>query len=782
MKDLITDGYIFPFLWVHGENREKIYSEIKAIYNAGVKMFCVESRPHPEFCKGEKWWSDFGYILSVAEEFGMKVWLLDDKHFPTGYAAGEVAKHPELRQRNIRIFNTDFYSDGYSHRLLLCETTQDRAIVSVLFKRKGDGIDYASGIDVTDEIKDNVLYIREGYRGYYRVVTLFSTTRFSSENYIDMLNPDSTDLLLNAVYEPTYAHYKEKFGNTFIGFFSDEPAFQNPDSEAFWAFKSMYRKTLGTFGIAYPWRDDLPGIMGVKDKKSLIGLWYKYGDYSRVRIDYMNAITKLYSENFPRKLGGWCAEHGVLYTGHIVEDMGAHCRLGSGAGHYFRAMRGQDMSGVDVVLHQIAPDFIDKKRWYPCPDGLDDPDFFNFTLAKLGVSDAHLDKRKQNRTMCEIFGAYGWGENVNTMKRLIDFMLVRGVNYFVPHAFDPAENDDDCPPHFYENGKNPQYSAFCELMKYTQRMSGILSAPYMVKVGVLYHAENEWSGKSYRPMDSINRLFTENQIDFEIIPSEYIGLSEAEFLIVPYAKEYSEEILSATAKFKGKTIFADRDNKSVKEFIAGIKIEYYLEKPDDGVRVLKRGDNYFIVNEGIERATNKLVTADSAALPFNLESGESVLLNEKTVEQKYSEIIAELKTECSCSVRSFDETEFKKTALTDYTEDINDIENYENFCGVVRYETTFEAKSEKFDKCEINFGTLSGGLKVTLNGKEYPELFGAPYRIDVTDAIKERNELRFELSTTLALHYKDFFSKYCRLDKCGLNSRIKIIYMTTSGK
>ena len=31
-------------------------------------------------------------ILDEAEKRGMKVWILDDKHFPTGFAAGEAAK------------------------------------------------------------------------------------------------------------------------------------------------------------------------------------------------------------------------------------------------------------------------------------------------------------------------------------------------------------------------------------------------------------------------------------------------------------------------------------------------------------------------------------------------------------------------------------------------------------------------------------------------------------------------------------------------------------------
>lgn len=64
-----------------------------------------------------------------------------------------------------------------------------------------------------------------------------------------------------------------------------------------------------------------------------------------------------------------------------------------------------------------------------------DNKFFNYTLAKLAASAAHITPEAENRTMCEIFGAYGWAEGTKMMKWLTDFMLVRGINHFVPHAY-----------------------------------------------------------------------------------------------------------------------------------------------------------------------------------------------------------------------------------------------------------------------------------------------------------------------------------------------------------
>ena len=59
------------------------------MYACGCRAFCVESRTHPDFLN-EGWWSDMEMILTKAESLGMKVWILDDAHFPTGYANGRM--------------------------------------------------------------------------------------------------------------------------------------------------------------------------------------------------------------------------------------------------------------------------------------------------------------------------------------------------------------------------------------------------------------------------------------------------------------------------------------------------------------------------------------------------------------------------------------------------------------------------------------------------------------------------------------------------------------------
>ena len=99
--------YNMPFLWMHGEDHETLALEIDKIYESGIRGVCVESRPHENFCR-DQWWGDMDLILSRCQEKGMEVWLLDDKHFPTGFANNAIdEKYPHLKKKSAAEKHTD---------------------------------------------------------------------------------------------------------------------------------------------------------------------------------------------------------------------------------------------------------------------------------------------------------------------------------------------------------------------------------------------------------------------------------------------------------------------------------------------------------------------------------------------------------------------------------------------------------------------------------------------------------------------------------------------------
>jgi hypothetical protein len=102
-----TGSYILPFFWQHGEPQDVLREEIAAIQRSGISEFCVESRIYQRFCE-EPWWRDFGFMLEEAKRRGMRVWLLDDRSFPTGCANNLIKeKYPHLRKWHIRESHVD---------------------------------------------------------------------------------------------------------------------------------------------------------------------------------------------------------------------------------------------------------------------------------------------------------------------------------------------------------------------------------------------------------------------------------------------------------------------------------------------------------------------------------------------------------------------------------------------------------------------------------------------------------------------------------------------------
>ena len=528
------DSYILPFLWLHGEPRERIEEEILAIKNSGISEFCAESRPYEEFCR-DSWWGDFEFVLETARRLDMRVWLLDDKKFPTGYANGylEDASHAHLRKRLARELQIEALGPMKGAKLYVGGRLNEgeRVIRVIAYRHSGTGeaLDYRTAIDLTDLLSDGMVYW-DIPNGVWRVSIVVETqysdpynTRFPY--YIDMLNPQSCRAMIDAVYQPHYKRFKEYFGNTFRGFFSDEPGFLN--------VIDTYCNKLGILNSPYPWRDDIMSLVassaGIDKDKAVLytpALWEDLGEITPlIRTHYMEVVTKLYRENFGNMLGDWCREHGVMYIGHVIEDMGAHTRLGYGSGHFFRALDGQDMAGIDIVLTQAIPGITEGiHRACTADGGATDPGFFRYTLPKLAASHAHIQPLKKDRAMCEIFGAFGWAEGLPYMKGLADMMLASGINYFVPHAFSPKDEDEDCPPHFYNGGRNIQYPLFKELMGYMGRCAHMLSSGvHVADVAVYYNAEGEWACGSCPQLSSVCRTLTQGLADFDIVPFDYLA-------------------------------------------------------------------------------------------------------------------------------------------------------------------------------------------------------------------------------------------------------------------
>jgi len=502
---------------------------MKRIFECGIGAVCVEARPHPDFL-GSQWWHDMDIIVDEARTRKMKVWILDDAHFPTGGAAGMIKKeHPDKARLLLATYRIDVIGPAISRKFLPFKLVPEGAHMAAIVaaKRKDGHLLELEGYftDITHLVKDGIMWW-DVPEGSWSIFICYKSRNMGwPADYLNPLEADATDVLINTVYEGHYDRYKDDFGTTIAGFFSDEPCLGNVHG---------YDKhcIIGKNEIPIPWSNEMDTLMqmrlGDNYIENLPYLWMEGGKKGAfVKYVYMDIVSHLYEQNFTYRIQKWCKARGVEYIGHVLEDDNSHGRLGCGTGHFFRALKGQDMSGIDVVLLQIMPGF--DSGIYHNITGNGDNEFYHYGLAQLCASQARIDSHKKGRAMCEIYGAYGWSEGVRFMKWLTDFMLVRGINHFVPHAFSPnVFPDADCPPHFYAHGHFTQYKHFGLLMNYTDRIASRLSAGIAnVEVAVLYHAEAEWCGKAMlfqAPVHELARI----QINCDILPSDVFAFDHAD--------------------------------------------------------------------------------------------------------------------------------------------------------------------------------------------------------------------------------------------------------------
>lgn len=773
--------------------------------------FCAESRPYPAFC-GEQWWEDFGFILKTAQELGMQVWLLDDKRFPTGYANGGTTRHPELRKKTLQCKTVDVLGPQKDVALIYdhyCKGT-NKLLAAVAYRRTGEGMDCAGEpIDLTPTAEDGLVRL-DIPEGMWRVFFLIESQESVSSrpDHIDMLNPASTDLMITEIYQPQWEHFSAYFGNTFRGFFSDEPGFLNSSGNY---YGKMGKDT------PYPWCAELPALLGEKLGRSeaeillmLPSLWYNVNEVSALRVAYMDTVSALYAKNFTEKLGGWCRAHGVEYIGHIIEDMGSCSRLGHSAGHFFRSLDAQDMAGIDVVLHQIMPGQNEMPHTARIYDRIADPTFFVYALAKLGSSHSHLNPAMKNRAMCEIFGAYGYAEGLPFMKKLADHMLASGINRFVPHAFTPKYPDPDCPPHFYSKGHHPQFEGFGDLIRYMQRVIHLLEGGvHQAPIALYYNAECEWAGDETDTYFSVAKVLTQNQLDFDFVSEDYlVGATLKDQKLCINQEQYSLLVLPGCRYItpRLREFLRQMEEECVPFYFRGtapegfeshlqavLPCELRLTTPAPHLRyyhITRNGKEiYFFKNDGeapIDTTVELLPAGDVTVYDawqnqtFRKEDRRLALAAGESILWIFGEETEGLAPYCHPMTLQGEEA----VLLWDITANGRHWEQIPlfnltgkggmtRFSGKITYRTqaAIPANTKMLD-----LGEVGETAKVTLNGVDCGTRIAPPYAFDIQHAVKNgENLLEIEVINNPAYYERDAFSIFMKLPASGILGPVRYL-------
>lgn len=811
--------HLYPFFWQKGQSKEVLKDYLDHMEEGGIHNFCVESRPHPEFLK-EGWWDTMDFLIAEAKERDMHMWILDDAKFPTGYANGKVPQ--EYKKRYLNYHRFDFIGTSrlmtinlsmlYHFRELRNPLHQyDHIFKAILVENETsdyNAFNETSLKDVTASINDKEIRLTLEKK-HYSLFVIYETSvsqEDTTKDYLDPMRKEATQILLNEVYEKHYEHYHDEFGKTIQGFFSDEPRFGNAKGAT---------HIIGKSDMPLPYNDNVKKALDQVINPEEYVFLFK-GESPRaheVRYAYMNIVSKLYQENFTSVISSWCHEHGVIYVGHVIEDNGAHARLGYGPGHYFRAINAQDMAGIDVIGGQVVPGMSYHHDAYST--GGSDGEFYHYGLVQMGASAAKLDANKKGRLMCEAFGAYGWVEGLKMMTWITNHLISHGVNTIVPHAFDPAKFPDwDCPPHFYAHGMNPQYQYFDQWSSYADRLCELVSDGYhQAHIGILYHASAEWSGEAM-PFQKVTRVLEEHQIASDIISEDYLEACHLDengytinnysyrVLVVPEAVRLPQHLIDKLAQVSryARVIYINTLpsqtngevlalNQLAQALYAYREIETSHDVPELSFYhyVHKDGDVYLFNHEGVledidtditlpegtyqiyDAFTNNTYELNTHSFHLHLKPYEMLVVvsgkSDNPLPILTQETLRISKVD-QISLKSYDHPVFKEI---EEKELIDLSVTYPQFSGTIRYEFDIDLNKEKYLKIDEVYEIVH----VEVNGMECDTRIAPQYIFDIEKAKQQgHNHIVIDVINNLSRALRDPFSVYIPLEPLGIISQI----------
>jgi hypothetical protein len=480
-----------PLFWLHGdESRELLEDYVELVAAGGNGSLTTESRPHNDWL-GPNWFRDVGICLEAAKKHNLKLWIFDEKWWPSQGVGGNVppryaAKQLEASAREVT-GPGQFEATGYAG---------DRYIATVAGRVAADGtVEGATLVDLAG-------YLEQGALSWPVPEGRWKVMKFShrqapglgqgggAELSVDGMSRDCVEWYLQTVYQPHYDWFKDDFGKTIVGFFYDEP------------------ETRGDWGTEL---NAVLDEMGVDWKQAYVGYRFQLsGDrQAAARYQYLEARAETWGRTMFGGITRWCEARGVRSIGHFMEHSGMYRLQDFCAGDLMRVQKYSSMGGIDAVFSQFK---MGQRVAYDPP---------SWQTPKLGSSITHAYGKPDDISMCEIFGARGQDLTYPEMKWWADHMHVSGVNFLVPHSFNPrSPYDTDCPPYFYNGGFEPRWPLYRVFADYTSRLSLLLTGGrHVCPVALLSPGQSLHVGRGV-PIEQISESLQDALYDCDWIPYE----------------------------------------------------------------------------------------------------------------------------------------------------------------------------------------------------------------------------------------------------------------------
>lgn len=728
LQEILHPGTEFspiPF-WFFNDafDEEKVKNQLADYVEKGVNGLVLHPRigvPKEMPYLSEEYFKAVKFIVKTAAELDMKIVLYDEGMYPSGSAHGMVVEaNPEFASKGIILL------DGEAAETKLAAEKSAKVIAELSEGRKiiyGFTGGTIRGIHFGED---------DGQPGAPKAA--------------DILNPAAVDEFIRLTHDRYYEELKEYFGTTVIAFFTDEPS------------------ALGRGGGRY--RDWVAGLeeelvaAGGKVEE-LEALFIRRGHVAgradivetvenETVILYRKMIKAKLREIFYARLSNWCEDHGIGLIGHPAESDDIEEEL------FFH------IPGQDLIMRRVAPE----------TGGLRE---FDSVQAKLSADIARHLGRRRNANEC--MGVCNrdripWYLTAGDMKWFLDWLGLRGVNFYIPHAFYysvEGARKEERPPDVGPN--NIWWAHYKRFSDYMKRLSYLMTDSVNgARFAVLCDNNNA-------PYREIAGLY-ENQIEFNYLPAailEQAEIRDDKVCIQGYAYEGVLNVLGDTYAERfaslGKLLWnVDKDEEAVlacvrEKLTAGITLQQPC-KTLRKIQLSKNGvDMVLFGNEGAEEICTEVTVGDmknplfvdlwrgtcykvenaGETFMLYLEPSETLLVVEGTeeVEQAFATLLG-----AEVELRQAD---WYTREYADWTGKFALVEKSDN-------KATYELHYGCQDATEEVYFAVTGEEMVELycNGEFVEVSFWGEHRFDLTGKLQQgENEIRLVCTGNAANIYEN---------------------------
>ena len=435
---------------------DELRRQIRRMRRMGLGGFFMHSRvglatPY----LSEEWFATVRACVEEARRLGMEAWLYDEDRWPSGAAGGWVTRRAEYRMRSLEL---NVLENAREFRW----TPDTLAVFTARLEDRGraSGLQrVARGVRPAPAAGEVILR--------FRVAVQAPSPWYNGQTYLDTMNPRAVRAFLRVTHDAYARRFGKDFGGIIPGIFTDEPNYGRTLQED---LSDTVVQTRGT-----PWTPRLPTVFRQRYGYDLLPhlpeLFFDVAGVpeSRARFHYHDCIAFLFADSFSRQCGEWCERHGLLFTGHCLEE-GSLAQQTNVTGSCMRFYEHMQAPGMDILS--------ERRREY---------------LTAKQVSSA---ARQFGRTwrLTETYGCTGWDFPFVGHKAVGDWQTALGINLRCQHLYwytMRGEAKRDYPASI--GHQSPWWEAYTVVEDYFARLHAVLTRGVEVRdVLVIHPVESVW--------------------------------------------------------------------------------------------------------------------------------------------------------------------------------------------------------------------------------------------------------------------------------------------------